>query len=219
MNQEHRQASSTVLGTSWYHGTESAPFQQWHIPNTNVAPFDVPHSCAFFSDLSSARQVGRNVCSIRLTPGTAIIIPGIETSASEAMRTSVFNRNPLARHALWLRNNQVWSRAWQTGEVMRFAVDVTDPTAVQDLSGALKQTAQTISKCIKSPAMNEQIIAAHAMQCFTRGWIETLVQSAKSLGFQAIYGAEIDRHSGTTPVSRPWLAVTTDNVISPPNWL
>ena len=219
MNQEHRQASSTIVETTWYHGTDSEPFQQWRIPNTNVDPIDVPHSCAFFSDLASARQVGRHVCSSQLAPGTEIIIPGIATSASAAMRRNILSSNRLARHAQWLSNDQVWSRAWQTGEVMRFAFNPTDPAAVHDLRVALSKTAETISKCIVSPVLTEQIVEAHAMQCLTRGWIETLIQSAKSLGFQAIYGAEIDRHTRATPVSMPWLAVTTANVISPPNWL
>lgn len=55
-------------------------------------------------------------------------------------------------------------------------------------------------------------------QALTRGWIEELVKAARSLGFDALQGHEIDRHSGGAPIARPWLAVFRADVLDAPAW-
>jgi hypothetical protein len=53
-----------------------------------------------------------------------------------------------------------------------------------------------------------------------RGLIELICVSAKKLGFDAIYGREVDRHSHEEKViAQPWLAVLSKGVVTEPEWL
>ncbi|TEI07151.1 hypothetical protein IPC1314_24305 [Pseudomonas aeruginosa] len=53
-----------------------------------------------------------------------------------------------------------------------------------------------------------------------RGLIELICVTAKKLGFDAIYGHEVDRHSfAGKKIAQPWLAVLSNGIISEPEWL
>ena len=54
----------------------------------------------------------------------------------------------------------------------------------------------------------------------SRGLIELICVTAKKLGFDAIYGHEVDRHSDVNKVTaQPWLAILSKCYISAPEWV
>jgi len=54
---------------------------------------------------------------------------------------------------------------------------------------------------------------------FTRGLIELICDCAHNLGYDALYGHEVDRHSDPNKVlAQPWLAVFKKGAVSEPIW-
>lgn len=166
----------------------------------------VPHSGIFFTrDLDAARDAGPNVCSVRLTDQAKILDATVESADAERLRSLVM-RNDLAKMCIYTRTSQAWTTAWRSGEVLRFASD--DPRFMLHLAGnAVQYKGATPEVQLK--------IAQHNL---TRGWIEHIVKSAAQLGFNALNGFEIDRHSGHTPQAVSWLAVTDAKAVTAPAW-
>lgn len=53
-----------------------------------------------------------------------------------------------------------------------------------------------------------------------RGLIELICVSAKRLGYDALYGHEVDRHSEPgKAIAQPWLAVMSNGAVSSPEWI
>lgn len=206
--------------TTWYHGTKAEPFCKWQCPPPRPGPGDVPHSGLFFTaELVYARGAGSNVCTARLNHKTNLIVPVRGDAPSTGFRSAVARSSPIAAYCEWLTNDAVWTSAWATGEVMRFSYDRTDARAVHAISKALGSISANLKRMIVSP-ITEDEVTRHASICLTRGWIEQLVIVARSLGYQAIQGAEIDQWADpdTKAVARPWLAVMDATVISEPCW-
>lgn len=219
MNRSEASKTFTLEQATWYHGTDAKPFSHWILPAPNLSPADVAHSCLFFTDLAFAQTIGQNTCSVNVSSQAQIIAPAVNNEESRAFRLAVRNKHPLARHVVWLESDLVWANAWNTGEVMRYAFNQANIPACLEIQTALNQVQNDLKKMLRGSTVSDQILSSHAMQCLTRGWIETIITAARDLGFQGIYGAEIDRHSGAKPISRPWLAILDTTVVSPPSWL
>ncbi|MEW6291724.1 MAG: hypothetical protein AB1544_00265 [Pseudomonadota bacterium] len=197
-----------IRAAAWFHGTNSSQFRSWMVPPPHVLGEElrVPHSGIFFTrDVDAAQKVGSNVCSVKLTDQAKILDATVGSADAEHLRQLVM-RNDLAKMCIYARTAQAWTTAWRSGEVLRFASD--DPRFMLHL---VRNAAQ-----YKGIAPEVQLeIAQHNL---TRGWIEHIVRSAAQLGFNALHGFEIDRHSSHTPRVVSWLAVTDAKAVTAPSW-
>jgi len=195
----------------WLHGTD-APFDQWAVPPPKKRddPLSVPHSAVFLTKHEDyAAGAGGRICEASLEPGASVLVAGIPSQASEALRLAL-RRRPVVGSCWWLRNETTWLGSWRSGDVMRFAAD-TDALQALVSRGAsmLRQIA---------PDLPPEALVMGAQHNMTRGWIEEIVKAARALGFDALQGHEIDRHAGPQPIARPWLAVFKADALSAPVW-
>lgn len=111
--------------------------------------------------------------------------------------------------SIFVNDNTKWTQGWTTGDTLRFAF--TNPMALVIL-------AKNVEELVRGglPPDAAEIAVQHNL---TRGLIELICTSARKLGFNAIFGHEVDRHSEAGTIARPWLAVLDANVLTPPDWL
>ena len=106
--------------------------------------------------------------------------------------------------------HEFWHKGWKTGDVLRLAY--TNPIVGRHMH----EVASELSNSSGMSLANANFIIQHNS---SRGLIELICQSAKRLGFDAMYGFEVDRHSGANEkVAQPWLAVFAKNIVSAPEW-
>jgi hypothetical protein len=196
----------------WLHGS-NASFSHWLVPPPSffVDPFTVHHTAVFFTKHREfALAVGRNTCTAHLKSSAKVLVPEVSSNGSQQLRLALL-KIPGISKCEWLSTPEIWQHSWYNGEVLRFSADLPTLTALTNIA------AQALRN--RLPTVSEQIIIEGAMNNITRGWIEAIVDQARALGFDAIQGHEIDRHSGGPKISRPWLAVMNSHVLSSPNWL
>lgn len=206
----HRDAQD---GEVWLHGTKAAPFHSWIVPPPrDPRSLLAEHSALFFTlHEDYAAGVGGRVCETRLSASAKVLVPELRTEDGEDLRVRLLAQ-PAIGKCHWLRDRSTWSESWRTGEVMRFgAVDAA-------LNQALVRNAARLVQ-MKAKGLSPTQVDWLAKQNITRGWIEAIIAAAREMGFDALRGQEIDRHSGTVQaVARPWLAVWNAGVVAPPVW-
>ena len=201
-----------IRDATWFHGTKASRFPSWLVPPPPVPGEElrVPHTAIFFTkDLNDARRVGPNVCSVRLTDQARILDATQASPGSESLRQLLIE-NELARSCIYTRSKEVWTAAWRSGEVLRYA---TEDQRV------LLHIAEHASKLAAKLHADERTMLLVTQHNWTRGWIEHVVISAAKLGFNALHGFEIDRHSGGPDRAVSWLAVTEAQAVMAPSWL
>lgn len=208
---------------SWYHGTSYEPFEDWRHPVNFKESHEVGHSAIFFTqEIDFARVAGPNIARVRLSNGAKIIRPEFPGKRSASLRKVISESNDVARACYWLKDDKTWCHAWRTGEVMRVQPDHTRPGAINMIERALQYSAAEMQQLFHSrgQAVPENELYNQVRQNLTRGWIELIVAGARELGFQAIRGYEIDRHTypDKKPLSRSWLAVIDKEILSAPDW-
>lgn len=209
----------TALNSAkWYHGTDTR-FDAWEFPPKAPSPIEIGHTALFFtSSREYAAGAGPHICTVTIDSATKVLQPGQLSAESVELRKRVAADNELSGHCEWVKNDEAWTRGWITGEVMRFAADMANPAVAKLITSRLAHIATSVQKACIPPLSNQKAIDV-AQQNLTRAWIEILVTKAKEMGFQAVLGAEIDRHSNATrPASQPWLAVLDPSIISAPSW-
>lgn len=210
------------ISATWYHGTKSEPrFDQWICPPPPQDPLVVAHSALFFtSDLDFAKSAGENVCTVALSGNAKLLVPAVESTGSRKLRRALRESDRLSEHCIWLTDEKLWRQAWSTGDVMRFAFDNRRADSVAHYGAIMNFHMRQLREAL-TPTPPDELLSKIVRHNLTRGWIEKIVSVARSLGYQAIQGAEIDRWTepGRRPVARPWLAVTDKSAISPPTWI
>lgn len=198
------------LNELWYHGT-NIYFNEWQIPpppkpGEHLA---VPHTAMFFTaHLDYAEGAGSGLCTARLRASARVLDATKPSVESEALRCEVL-KNKLASFSVFVNSSTRWTEGWITGDTLRFAFD--DPEAMTYIgSNALELVKNGISR---EDAIN---LVQHNL---TRGLIELICTSARKLKFDAIYGHEVDRHSGLGKMARPWLAVLKKDALTQMQWL
>lgn len=193
---------------TWFHGTNSR-FENWQFPPPQKDKLTARHNALFFtSNIDFARSAGPHVAKIAILSSANILDTKNDTSASERLRVSL---SALHFPSLLLNTRKdFWHAGWETGDVLRMAV--TDAAlAILD-----KQIQLTLSNGRWSVDHAKIFVYQNA----TRAFIDLICIEAKKLGFDAIQGHEVDRHTLPDNVlSQPWLAIMSPNVISPPDWL
>lgn len=208
----------------WYHGTKSSIFSEWQCPPPRKEAFLVAHSAICFTrnkDFASA--CGPNIASaqILLNPRARIVQPAVLGEKSAKLRKELLRGCGLASHNRFLKTDSDWRAAWRSGEIMRFEPD-QNSEAQQNLRLHLRRSEELLRNAVHvelGSNLSPEDWSKMAAQNFTRGWIEEIIRAASRCRFQAIQGAEIDRHSGENqPPARSWLAVLDAAIISKPDW-
>ncbi len=195
----------------WLHGTNNS-FEHWLVPPPKkfCDRLTTPHSAVFLTKHKDfAAGAGAQICSAFLTPQAKVVVPEVESPASEQLRRALLSK-PVLNRCDWLRSDAVWRKSWNTGEVMRFAAD---PIVLLCL---VNRGAKLLSEAF--PKLPQGEILQVAKHNVTRGWIEEILIVAHALGFDALQGHEIDSRPGAVKISRPWLAVLNSHSLSEPVW-
>lgn len=194
----------------WFHGTEQ-DFDSWVIPPP-VKPGEdllVPHTAIFFtSNLEFAKGAGNKIANVAVSSNVKILDTTANYDASEKLRKT------LQKHEIMSKTLNVehdfWHEGWKTGDVLRMTY--SDPTLKTHLQKMTSNLSQQSGLPLEAANITIQLNAS-------RGLIELICIGAKKLGFDAIYGHEVDRHSVEGKViSQPWLAVFSKGVVSIPEW-
>ena len=195
----------------WYHGTEQH-FISWIFPPPIKPGEDlaVPHTAVFFtSNFDFAKGAGSKVAVVSLKSKSNVLDATSNYSASEKLRTAVA-KNQIAARTLNVTHDY-WHDGWKSGAVLRVAH--TDSA----LDAHFNKMAIDLSKKLRIEHEQASSVVHHNI---TRGLIELICSEAKRLGFDALYGHEIDKHSEKGKIlSQPWLAVFVKDVITEPEWL
>ncbi|HGP4250345.1 TPA: SEC-C domain-containing protein [Pseudomonas aeruginosa] len=195
----------------WHHGTPHK-FNSWSFPPPPKPGESllVPHTAVFFtSNMEFAKGAGNNIARVSLSSKAKILDTTENHEASEKLRKEV------AKHEIASRTlnteHDYWHEGWRTGDVLKVAY--SDPL----LELHFIKLSANLSKITKLPLEAATAVIQHNS---ARGLIELICVTAKKLGFDAIYGHEVDRHSfAGKKIAQPWLAVLSNGIISEPEWL
>lgn len=194
----------------WFHGTDTF-FETWMVPPPPKPGegLAVPHTALFFTTHEDfAAAAGSGLCTARLC-ATARVLDATQPSAdSEALRRQVA-KNSLASAGINISDSKRWTKGWNTGDTLRFAF--TDPKVLMNLA--------SFATALERQGLSTEQAAIVAQHNLTRGLIELICTEAHKLGFDAVFGHEVDRHSGAAKVARPWLAVLNKKAITPIEWV
>ena len=200
------------LGKScWYHGSNQV-FDSWKIPPPPKPDeeFLLPHECAIFftSNLDYAKRAGSKTARVAISKDSNILDMTENYDESEKLRL-LLEQHDLMSKMLNIQHD-FWHEGWKTGDVLRVAFD--DPIVDKHM----KDVALNLSERSGIPLMEANLVIQHNS---SRGLIELICKSAKELGFDALYGFEVDRHSDANKkIAQPWLAVFSSNIVSAPEW-
>lgn len=199
--------TSQLYAATWYHGTDWQ-LSQWRVPppppKNNLI---VAHTAVFFSaSRLFANRAGKNVYATRLQQKAKILDTVQDKAASEQLRQCV-KSNAFASHTHNVEY-ELWHQGWQTGDVLRLTY--SDNRVEQHLRQMIIQLHH--AKGLPLPACRDLV-----HQNCTRGLIELICASAARMGYDALYGHEIDRHTCPTRLlSQPILSVFNPAVLIPP---
>jgi hypothetical protein len=195
----------------WYHGTDSN-FTSWELPPPMKKNQEllIPHTGIFFTkNLDFAKGAGNNIATTSLKSNCKILDTSYNYDATEKLRQKVKSNN-IASQLLNVEHD-FWHTGWETGDVLRIAYK--NPL----LNIQFEQIILEQMKQFNIPRdLSEEIFQLNS----ARGLIELICTSAKELGYDAIFGYEVDRHSNNnTKIAQPWLAILSKNAISEPKWI
>ncbi len=195
----------------WFHGSDQS-FDSWSFPpppkpGENLL---VPHTAIFFtSNLDFAKVAGQRVARVSVSSESRILDATANYEASEKLRRTLLNHE-IASKTVNV-NHDYWHEGWRTGNVLRMAY--SDPALELHLR-------KRIDNLSNKAGLSQEEASLVIQQNSARGLIELICVSAKNLGFDAIYGKEVDRHSHVGKViAQPWLAVLSKGVVTEPEWL
>ncbi|HHP0346901.1 hypothetical protein [Acinetobacter baumannii] len=200
--------SKSLFTKKWLHGTDSK-FNNWQLP----PPFDttklVKHSGIFFtSNIDFAQAAGKNIAEVKIKENSKILNTLEDKYASEELRTKLC-KNAFF-DALLNSKKDIWHNGWQDGSVLR-------PIIQENTFAAYKYTKRYKSNLTKYGPDSAKFATGHEL---TRELIELICSGAKDMGFDGIYGHEIDRWTNDKKiVAQPWLCIFNENCITEPNWL
>jgi len=206
-----KELESKLDGENWFHGSKEI-FDSWSIPSPQKAEdyLIVRHINAIFftSNRNFAEKSGKKVAKVSISQQSNILDATANYDAIEKLRQLVKKNEFLSRSINV--EQKYWHQGWKTGKVLRLAYSDSSLTLI------LKDLALDISEREQLPIEAAELVVGHNT---ARGLIELICQSAQELGFDAIYGYEIDKDFTTgREVSQPWLAVFNKDLISPPKW-
>lgn len=206
----HSQELTDALNIGqWYHGTD-VTFNDWRFPPPHIDPLAVPHKGIFLTtNRSFAEGAGDKLALVSLSGKARVLDMTANYEASERLRQVMLSNQvfKLTRNA----QHDNWHKGWKTGEVLR--VQYSSKEFSSHLEGTVMRYATMYN-------MSIEVAKIAVLHNVTRGLIETICDNARKMGFDAIYGYEIDRHSNSAKEqSQPWLAVLNSGFLTKPRWL
>lgn len=201
----------TLDAPHWYHGTDQV-FDDWLIPPPPKPGQEVlvPHTANFFtSNDEFARPAGKYLAVVSLSSNAKTLDACLNYEASEKLRLLVA-KNPSVKNLVNIQHDS-WHEGWLSGDVLRATFN--NSAAFATMKG------NYIKQYIRNGYSNS---AAHEIFGLNtaRGLIELICVNARQLGFDAIIGHEVDRHSeGNAILVQPWLAALSKKAVSKPKWL
>ncbi|WP_019677671.1 hypothetical protein [Arsukibacterium perlucidum] len=195
----------------WYHGT-SQQFDSWLCPPPQK-PGDEPlvaHKCLFFtSNIDFASGAGSWLARVSLASHANILDATANYNAAEQLRRKIKDLD-LISQTLNVQHD-FWHQHWKTGHVLRAVF--TDPLLQLEFNRQINNIAHEYG-------IPEKVAEFIFKQNITRGLIETICTAARILGYDGIFGYEIDKNPDTgREISQPWLAVFSKETISTPYWM
>lgn len=198
----------------WFHGTEIM-FNSWLVPppKPEHKPGIFAHSVVFLTtDIELAKGAGESkggLCSAFLKQGFRILDTSLQNNTLEEFRIAV-RKKPIGQRCAFPTQSQIWFKAWQTGDVMRYAT--TDPHEGTRLQNK-------VNLVLSGQKTREALSAFIEIQNLTRRWIEELAQTAKELGYHGLIGHEIDRFRNSGPKPCKVLFVLSQEILTAPKWI
>ena len=192
----------------WLHGSNSK-FENWQFPPPQKDRLTVSHTALFFTkNMDYAKSNGQNLAKVAISPSARVLDTQSDMTSSENLRARM---KQLHFPSLLLNTeSKFWHAGWKSGDVLRIVPTVQ---AVEVLENQIQQT-QFAYKCKRNSA------EIFVYQNVTRTFIDEICQQARVLGFDAISGHEVDRHSSPPQVlAQSWLAVMNADAISAPEWI
>ncbi|TNV16082.1 hypothetical protein FH968_19765 [Buttiauxella sp. B2] len=196
---------------SWFHGGDDI-FQEWSFPppmkkNQNYL---IRHSPVFFTaNKEYALGAGKRLAVSSLKKDANILNTISNYAASEKLRVMT-SKIQLMEKSLNVQHD-FWHRGWLSGDVLRYAW--TDVDLEHHFHKEIRRNCEEydMSKEYGTYVFNLNL---------TRSLIESICKCAFDMGYDGLFGHEVDRHSveGKT-LSQPILAVFRENVISSPVWI
>lgn len=196
---------------TWFHGGNTE-FREWEFPPPAKPghPMLMKHSFVFLTtDRQYATGAGSKLAIASLNKDANILNTITNYEASEKLRLAC-SKVLLLNKSLNVQHDY-WHKGWVTGDVLRYAwVDV-------DLDHHFHS--QISRDCEQFDIPREEMKIIFSLN-LTRSLIEYICRFALGLGYDGLFGHEIDRHSGSGVVlAQPILAVLRENVISSPVWI
>ncbi|CAE6821139.1 hypothetical protein R70006_06202 [Paraburkholderia domus] len=203
--------STAFVNEIWYHGTE-VKFADFQFPPPPKDKGSVPHTAVFLtSDREFAEGAGPCIGEATLLSSARVLDLTQPSLLSEEIRTDVC-RNHLAKHSLFVNHPERWTAGWKTGDTLRFAM--------LEGNGEAEIILQRNVAHLMMKGASKEVATMAIQHNLTRGLIEEICLAARRTGLDAIFGHEVDRHSGSgTAIARPWLAVLNPGALAPIVWL
>lgn len=200
-----------ITSLRWFHGGNQT-FPKWTFPPPMKQGQDllVRHSSIFLTtNKQYALDAGKHVAVSSLKKDANILNAVNDYKASERLRQIVSKILLLKKtHNV---QHDFWHEGWITGNVLRLKwTDV-------DLDHHFQKE---ISRNCEEYDMEREKMTYIFNLNLTRGLIESICQCAHDLGYDGLFGHEVDRHSVSGQIlAQPILAVFRENVISCPVWM
>lgn len=198
----------------WFHGSTQR-FDVWQFPPPPKPndPLLAKHTAIFFtSDRAFAEEVAGNVAGnvgrVSLSSTAKILDTTFNYEAAERLRCELLRDDLVSR--MDNVDHDFWHSGWVSGAVLR--VQYTNP----EVGHYYQNKADTLSRTMGISNEEARIIVAHNS---SRELAEAICVAARRLGFDAIFGHEIDRHTEVGRViAQPWLAVLSTGCVTDPEW-
>jgi len=201
------------IGDFWLHGTRHR-FEKWARPPISIkfSQALIPHSFVSLSaDLKYALlHMGSHggICFSRLLPASRTLDLRIRSDDSLLLWKKVRLTN-LGSKYCGLRSAEEWHMACKTGSVLRFVFS----SEKDDPELFAQQKIFQSTACDNLLRLNASIY----IQNFTRRWIETVIGSVKSMGYDAVICNELERSISITASTQ--LFVFNVDYLSQPDWI
>lgn len=197
-----------IFNSQWFHGTDIDQFNEWQIPPPFKKQNIIAHSGIYFTtNKEFAEAAGSHIAEVKIYKNANILNTLTDLKTSEKLRKE------LCKHQLFksLINSklEIWENGWKDGSILR--------PLVQQNTFAEHQYMSYLAHYTKYYPHDPKFAAG---QHLTRELIELISAGAKSMGFDGIYGHEIDRwNKNNKVIAQPWLCIFNKLIISQPKWL
>lgn len=199
-----------IFAAKWFHGTELPKFENWKIPPPFQAEKLTPHSGIFFTtNLEFANGAGNHIAQVEIDEKANILNTILDFDLSEQLRLNLCKKDAMF-NSLLNSYPKRWHNGWKNGSVLR-------PIIHQNTYASNKYDSYLNSY---SRLYNWESANFAAGQQLTRELIELICAEAKSMGFDGIYGHEIDRwNKNNEDIAQPWLCIFNQHIVSQPYWI